>query len=266
MKYILLFLFLLSNLFAREIDLTILHVDNQKHRAIVQAPTQLQKGISGFGIHFIAKNHTSILANVVVKEYFENNKTALIELKAFNTLENNALPKGEWKLQKGDIIVLAVGYSRALLIAPSEEIYHKITSRIKVQWVHPDLYATVLSFSGHPTPLKSDFDAMLDATGTGLLFIYLNQKLFTLDMKTFKILAINDAPFHQKKTQLPFYSRIKKIEAAWFGEGSDEMESYAPHYYDLLVTYNPENQSLYKIIKQQKLLKILQKFTIGDAK
>jgi len=66
--------------------------------------------------------------------------------------------------------------------------------------------------------------------------------------------------------QLPFYSRIKKIEAAWFGEGSDEMESYEPHYYDLLATYNSKNKELYEIVKEHKLNKILEKFTIGESK
>jgi len=266
MRYLFIFLFLVGELFANAIYAPIIAVDNDAKTVIVQTRTKLQKGMSGFGVHLIAKGHSSVLCNAVVQEYFENNETALVSLKPFDALKNNALPKGEWQLQKGDIMEFAFSYSRALLIAPSENIYYDITKRVHIQWVHPDLFATVLSFVGHPTPLKSDFDMMANATSTGLLFIYLDKKLFTLDIKTFKILAINNAPFEQKKVQLPFYSRIKKIEAAWFGEGTDEMKEYAPYYYNLLATYNPKNKELYEIIKQQKLDKVLQKFTIGETK
>jgi len=91
----------------------------------------------------------------------------------------------KWQVQVGDSVELAFGYSRSLLIAPNEKIYYKIAKSVKTQWIHPDLFATILSFRGHPTPTKEDFEAMADASSVGLLFIYLNQKVYTLDIKKF---------------------------------------------------------------------------------
>ena len=103
------------------------------------------------------------------------------------------------------------------------------------------------------------------ASSVGLLFIYLDKKLYTVDIKTFHILNISDAPLTQDSVKLPFYSRVEKIEANWFGEGSNELEDYEPHYYELLVEYNKENRELYEIIKNgdDKLHYLLDNFEIG---
>ncbi len=241
-------------------------VDEENQTIQIESPQKLDVGVSGFVVHHITPQHASILNNVAVVSYDEQTHRALLKMSPFTILRNNALPSGKWKVQKGDTVELAFAYSRGLLIAPSEEIYHNISKAVAIEWVHPDIFATILSFKGHPTPLKSDFEAMFIGTNTGLLYIFLDQKLYTLDMQTFKILAINDVPFKQTKAKLPFYSRIPKIEAAWFGEGSDEMKSYEPHYYELLATYNPTNKTLYEAIKKHQYTEILKKFTLGNEK
>jgi len=140
------------------------------------------------------------------------------------------------------------------LIAPSEEIYHRITRSVKnLQWVHPDIFATILSFNGHPTPLREDFTRLSIETSVGLIFIYLDEKLFTVDARSFKILTITDAKLKQDSTQLPFYTRVEEIDAAWWGEGSDELESYEPYYYEVLTKANPNNKALEEIVKNFKV-------------
>jgi hypothetical protein len=116
--------------------------------------------------------------------------------------------------------------------------------------VHIDIFATIISYRGHPTPLKEDFNAMNLASSVGLLFIYLDKKLYTVDIKTFVILSISDAPLVQDTLQLPFYSRVEKIEANWWGEGSNELEVYEPYYFELLKEYNPQNKVLLENIEK----------------
>jgi len=244
MKHIIILIFVPLALFASSFRLDITDVNETAQTLRVAAPNKIDVGVSGFAVHHITPQHATVLKNVTVIAYDAKTQTALLKMTPFTILKNNALPSGKWKLQKGDTVELAFAYSRALLIAPNEEIYHKITKAIKIEWVHPDLFATILSFNGHPTPLQSDFEAMSIATNVGLLYIYLEKKLYTVDMQSFTILAINDAPFEQKKTQLPFYARIHKIGANWFGKGSDKMQAYAPHYYELLLQNNPKNTQL----------------------
>ena len=224
---------------------------------------KIDVGMSGFIVHQLAENHSSILKNALVKSFDETTKSATLELSEFSTLSSNALPAGKWHVEVGDMAILAFGYTRGFLVAPNEEIYHRVTKATKnLQWIHPDIFATILSFNGHPTPLKEDFENLSDATSVGLLFFYLDKRLFTLDAKSFKILNISDADLVQESVQLPFYTRVPEIDADWWGEGSDELEDYEPHYYELMVTYNKKNKKLYEIVigADKKLHFLLQKF------
>ncbi len=265
MKRIVLLLLLVLELVASVIKSPVLTIDEKSQEATIEID-KIDVGMSGFIVHSLEKDHTSILNNIVVTAYNRESKIATLKMSSYDGLRNNALPTGEWKSEVGDIAVLAFGYSRALLIAPSEEIYHRISKSVNIQWIHPDLFATVLSFRGHPTPLKSDFVAMSSATSVGLVFLYINQKVFTLDAKSFMILSISDAPLEQKETILPFYSRVQEIGANWWGEGSNVLEAYEPHYYELLVASNSKNETLYSIIKKQdeKYHYLLKDFEIKD--
>ena len=265
MKYIFLLLLALFELNAGVVKSSIVTLDSDENIATIKI-NKIDVGMSGFIVHEIAPDHTSILKNVVVKSYDKTTQIATLKMSDYTGLRNNALPTGNWSVVVGDTAVFAFGYSRALLIAPSEEIYHQVSKSIKIQWIHPDIFATILSFKGHPTPLKEDFEAMSDASSVGLVFIYLNKKLFMLDIKSFKILTINDAPLVQDSIKLPFYTRIEEIDANWWGEGSGELESYEPHYYELLVAFNKKDENLYEIIKNgdEKLHYLLDDFEIGN--
>ncbi|MCD6190582.1 MAG: plasminogen-binding N-terminal domain-containing protein [Sulfurimonas sp.] len=265
MKYIFLLLLALFELNAGVVKSPIVTLDSDENIATIKI-NKIDVGMSGFIVHEIAPDHTSILKNVVVKSYDKTTQIAILKMSDYTGLRNNALPTGNWSVVVGDTAVFAFGYSRALLIAPSEEIYHQVSKSIKIQWIHPDIFATILSFKGHPTPLKEDFEAMSDASSVGLVFIYLNKKLFMLDIKSFKILTINDAPLVQDSVKLPFYTRIEEIDANWWGEGSNELESYEPHYYELLVAFNKKDKNLYEIIKNgdEKLHYLLDDFEIGN--
>ena len=264
MKYILLVTILAFELFGAVIQSPVVSVDNQNETATINID-KIDVGVSGFVVHHIGPEHSAILKNAVVESFDAANKRATIKMSKFTALENNALPHGKWKVQVGDTVELAFGYSRSLLIAPNETIYYKIAQSVQTQWIHPDLFATVLSFRGHPTPLKEDFEAMADASSIGLLFIYLNEKVYTLDINSFKILNISDAKLKQAKVHLPFYTRVNNIESAWWGAGSSTMESYEPHYYELMVENNKKNKQLYEIIQDgdPKLHYLLSEFELG---
>lgn len=249
MKHLFLLLILALGVSASTIKTTLLSLDYKTQTATVKLD-KVDVGVSGFLVHAIAENHTSILQHVHVIAYNKETKIATLKMEEFNSLQNNALPTGKWKAVVGDRVELAFGYSRSMLIAPSEEIYHRITKSVQTHWVHIDIFAMIISYRGHPTPLKEDFNAMNIASSVGLLFIYLDKKLYTVDIKTFVILSISDAPLVQDTLQLPFYSRAEKIEANWWGEGSSELEAYEPYYFGLLKEYNPLNKVLIENIEK----------------
>lgn len=268
MKFIVLLFVVLFQLNAGILKTPLISIDKEKILATIKVE-QVDIGMSGFIYHQIAQGHSSILNNALVIDYDKEKKIATIKLSAYNGLKNNSLPSGKWTATVGDIAMFAFGYNRGLLIAPSEELYHRITKNVDIQWVHPDLFATILSFRGHPTPMKEDFNAMSIMSSVGLVFIYLNQKVYMVDSKSFHILGINEAPFVQDSIKLPFYSRIETIPSHWWqlwGEDSSQLDEYAPHYYKLLVQNNAYDKRLYEIIKHgdKKLHFLLENFKVGN--
>lgn len=253
MKYILLFLLFTFEMMAGTLKVPIASVDDEKGTLTIKIG-KIDVGMSGYVVHHLSKNHEAVIANVVVKSFDKNSSEATLAMSPFHMLDNDSVPNGKWKVKVGDSVELAFGYTRALLIAPNEEIYYRVTKSTNIQWIHPDLFATVLSFTGHPSPLKSDFNAFANATSVGLLFLYLDKKVYTLDIKSFKILSITDAPLEQKSTRLPFYTRVEKIESSWwdFGKGSSEVKAYEPYYYKLLIKYNKDNTELLSLFDKYK--------------
>ena len=267
MKHIFLFFIIALKLFGAVIISQVVELNEKKTEAKIGIE-KIDIGMSGFVVHKIDEEHRTILKNCVVTNYDEVAKRATIKMSEYKFVENSALPKGKWEVQVGDDVVLAFGYNRGLLIAPNEEIYYRITKNTKLQWVHPDIFASVLSFMGHPTPMKSDFIKMSESMSVGLVFVYLDGRVFTLDAKSFKILSIAEAKLEQKNTLLPFYTRVPEIKAAWWGEGSGRVKKYEPFYYELIIKANSKNKELYKIVENadKEIQKLLKKFDIeGDG-
>lgn len=209
---------------------------------------RVEPGVSGFVVHHFTPEHSTIVGNAVVSAY--ENGEVVLNLSEYTGLRHNALPKGEWYPAPGDEVVLAFAYSRGILLAPTREIYSSITRQIAgIDWMHPDTFATFLSYRGHPTPLKEDISDYCTVATTGLIYLYLSDTLFTLDCQSFTLLQITPADLGYSDPVLPFYSRVEEIDANWFGEGSGRLESYEPHYFELMVEYNPGSQQLYDYLQ-----------------
>lgn len=212
------------------------------------------KGVSGFIVRHFTKERHTILANAIVTDYDKDNGIASLELSKYTGLRQGSLPDGTWRPQAGDEAVLGFAYSRALLIAPTDEVYHTITSRIpSLEWTHPDIFAAFLSYRGHPTPLKEDIKDFCTLTSLGLLYLYTKESLFTMDCKSLTLLQITPASMDQGEEKLPFYFRFETINQAWWGEGSDPLESYDPYYYSLISENNADNELLKYYQKKNKV-------------
>ena len=262
MKFIVLSLIFMASLFGAVVKSPLLSVDIKNNTATIKID-KIDVGMSGFIVHSLSDERSTILKNIVVSSFDKETNIATLQMSTFDSFETNSLPSGNWVVSVGDSAVLAFGYTRGFLIAPSEEIYHRVTTATThLQWIHPDIFATILSLNGHPTPLKEDFKHLSLSTSVGLVFFYLDKRLFTVDAKSFKILNISEAPLVQEKALLPFYTRIEEIDAAWWGEGSSELDDYETHYYSLLVDFNNENKELKKIIESadEKVQFLLKKF------
>ena len=263
-RYLTLCAFFITSIFAATVTQPLVGV--QENEATI-AIDNIDVGMSGFIVKQIDENHSAIINSAVVTKFDKNTTTATLKLGEYTELSQDYLPKGKWQANKDDKAVLAVGYSRAMLIAPSENVYYRITRALpSLEWLHPDIFASMLSAHGHPTPLKEDFEQTCERMSVGLLYFYIKPNLFTLDCKSMKLLQITPAPLDVEKLKLPFYSRVEKINANWFGEGSSRLKAYDPYYYEFLIKNNSQNKELYNLVKEQNLTDMLDEFDMKDTK
>lgn len=235
-------------LIAEPLHLTLQSVDTETMTATTQSP-ELHPGVTGVVIRHFDAGHSAIVASALVSGYQDG--IAQMHLSPYTNLTQDALPQGTWEARPGDSVIFAADYRRALLLAPTRTLWFAITSKMSdVTWIHPDLLAAFLSRRGHPTPLAEDLHDFCDIAASGLLYIYLDGSLFTLDCASLGLLQVTPTPFVQEgNATLPFYSRIDEIDASWFGEGSDRLESYAPYYLEMMVDNNPGERRLYDFIQ-----------------
>ena len=242
-------LFFSLTLQAGELRLTLQSVSDDQTTGLAKS-ARIEPGVSGFVLRRFTPERSAVIASAVTGAYDAEKGTVSVSFSENDALAQDSLPKGEWQPKAGDEVVLAFAYSRGVLIAPTRETYLKVTEQVKtVAWMHPDTLATYLSYQGHPTPLKSDLAGFCTLAATGLLFLYLDDSLFTLDCRSLSLLQVSKAGFTYEMPQLPFYSRVEEINADWFGHGSSRIDAYEPYYLGLLVENNPHSQKLYDFIQ-----------------
>lgn len=230
----------LFGLFNAPIHTSVNSVDEDEGIITISTIKDSQVGMYGIVSHRFDKRH-SVALNWVEITKIEGEKTTL-KLIPIIALEQSALPSGTWKAKVGDDVALAYNYQRAMLIAPNASIYKKITTYHKDrQWVHPDLFASLISSNGHPSPLKEDFNQACRANNIGTVAFMFDKSIVTVDCQSFKIIKNKSTTVKSKEQQVPFYTRVPHIQNNWFGDGSDEVLDYDAYYVDLLAEHNPDN-------------------------
>ncbi len=251
MQKILLIILFSFSLFAAELHLSVANVNKDHSQATVHVK-QIALGVHGFIVRHFTRDHSVIVADAYVSEYNATSQIATLTLSEYTGLKQNSLPKGLWKAEVGDEAILAFGYSRALLLAPDEASYHIITKNIHgVEWIHPDSFATYLSYRAHPTPFEDDISGYCTLAEIGLLYTYVEGALFTLDCQTFSLIQLTPVTLDKTELKMPFFSRVEEIPTSWWvwGAASRIMEDYDKHYLELIVEHNPHSKPLYNYIK-----------------
>jgi len=244
MRYLLSFLLLSTYLFAlisKPVHSKITSIDEENQRVTISSVKGAQIGMYGVIVHHFTNSHSIALDWVKIIST-ENNRIEA-EMIPILALEQSALPTGTWTPKVNDEVILGYNYHRALLIAPNPSIYKKVTDYHKERyWVHPDIFAANLSYNGHPSPLVEDFTQTCRANNIGIVAFVFDQSIISVDCQSFEIIQNKSISEQTDEIQLPFYTRVTKIEASWFGEGSSEMKAYSPYYVNLLAESNPKNE------------------------
>lgn len=189
-------------------------------------------GSSGVVMHTFKNGESSIIARAVVTE--KSGTLAKVRFEVFDMVSQEALPVPGLLPVSGDEVVLNFLYKRALIVVPNKEIYDEVVNHFKdVSFVHPDIIGAYLSYDYKPNPSRDDFRKMCSQSSAGLIFIALNGESVFADCGSFKVLK----SFKSGKVayyQLPFYTNVRDIKAAFWDFNNGKINDYDKHYRYLL--------------------------------
>ncbi len=187
-------------------------IDNIKDNKTTINIGNLLVGTSGIVVHVYNNDKRLIVSNAKVIQ--SNNTSSIVEFFDFKDLKQDAIPTSNRNVEINDILVLNYMYQSSLVIAPTQDTFKIVRSNFKYNnFLHSDIFAAQLKIDGQPYPSKEDIQNFSIKQNIGTIFIVVNKKVYILDAKTFNILTSYDIPYENKDLQMPFYSRVEKIES-----------------------------------------------------
>ncbi len=202
------------------------------NEATVKSFKDVRIGSSGIALHHFDDKHSTIVAKVIVVS--KNDKTTTLRFVPFKDLKQSVLPIPKILPKVGDEVILNYLYNYALPIAPNYNAYKQIINNHKdIKWLHPDLFAAILYTNGTPAPTKKDFQKMCSDYNFELLYFAIDHIGYFTDCNSFKVIGEDFVDTGSKK-MLPFFTRIKDIEASWYSFNKDSITDYDAYYKKLL--------------------------------
>ena len=102
-----------------------------------------------------------------------------------------------------------------------------------MEFIHPDIIGSYLSYNYKPNPSRDDFRKMCSQSAAGLIFIAMNEESVFADCQSFEVLKkfkSGSVAYYQ----LPFYTRVKDIDTVFWKFGSSKISDFDRHYKSLL--------------------------------
>lgn len=188
-------------------------IDNIKNNKTIIDIGNLIVGQSGVVIHLHDKDKRLIVANAKVISSDDTSST--VEFSKFDDIKQDALPTSKREVQKGDILALNYLYTSSMLIAPSQEAFQIVRENFKYNnFLHSDVFAAQLKVNEEALPSKKSIQEFAIKQNLRTIFIVIENKVYIVDVKTFKTLTNYDINYNSSKSELPFYTRIEDIEDA----------------------------------------------------
>jgi hypothetical protein len=201
--------------------------------ALIPDSDDIVIGSSGVVVHKFDEHKSTIIARANVIE--KSNGNAKIRFEVFDLLEQSAFPLPGVMPENGDTVMLNYLYDRALIVSPNQTVYSEITKHFSdIAWVHPDIVGAYLATNYKPNPDREDFRQMCRENSAGIIFFALNFNGYVADCQSFKVLKTFESG-RISQYQVPFYTRVRGIESAFWKWESAQISDYNRHYERLLV-------------------------------
>jgi len=172
----------------------------------------LKVGQSGIIEHRYSDGNTIIVSSAYVQS--SNNNSSVIKFIPFLDLKQNAIPTSNRKVSSEDRFILNYMYDQSLLITPNIDAFRYVRNNFQENnFMHSDIFGSYLKSQYRPLPSKKIIQEFAIEQNLGTIFIAIKSDLYIVDAKTFTVLSKEKIANVSKNTQMPFYTRIEKIES-----------------------------------------------------
>jgi hypothetical protein len=231
---ILFLIFIAFNFVFATIDLKMQNTtifDVNKQTAKIKIPN-LIIGQSGVVVKDIEENSLILAQGSVIES---NSIDSTIKFSQTPILVQEALPTTKRVPKDGNTFILNHLYNTSLLIVPNVKAKSSVLKLFpKQNFLDEDFFASYLKLNNTPVPTKKDISKFALTHQMGTIFIVVQNNLFIVDSLSFKVLDTIMIKNDDKNTNVPFLSKIDKIETATFSLGSNRIENYDLYYLKLM--------------------------------
>lgn len=209
--------FLLANALPSTITTTVSKINN----GTIHFSTNVQKGMSAIIIH----NYGNGLKAITHSAVSLGNGQATVQ--DYTVMKHENIPSIKTAVHVGDKVVFGNFYDNALVIAPNQNSYSKITRSFKKTWTHPDAFALDFMKAGETSLSLENLEKFAKLNQIGLVLIVAQNKVLILDPISKKFLGALNIQTNKEKITAPFYARFEQMDVSTFGFSS---KSYAPYF------------------------------------
>ena len=183
-----------------------------KHNSAMLTRGFPAKGMSAVVIHNYGDDLAAITGYL---RYEGGGRASLIEN---DLISHDELPAVKPKVRVHDKVIGGYLYKNILLLAPDANTYARITGSANKNWIHPDLYAMFLSQEGDQYPTQKNLQKFANEYQVGLIYIVQKGKALLYDPFSKRYVSQKALSGLPAKGQVPFYTRLGKIEVSWFSK------------------------------------------------
>ncbi|MFP4331969.1 MAG: plasminogen-binding N-terminal domain-containing protein [Campylobacterales bacterium] len=214
-----------------------LPVSKKDGQFVYMNAADLKIGETGSIIRWFDTNHSAVVAKAVVVD-IDDGEAKLLYRK-YDALKNDAFPTAVLEPKRGDEVHMRSFNKRALLVAPDQEMYQKLTKTYDtIDWIHPDIFVSEIIKEGTIRPDRDDFRDFCSAYSVGVVYFVNGTKGEARDCSSFEILKSDyiSGLVAKDKRMKPLYSRIGNIEAGWLSFLNNDIGDFYTYYRNLLET------------------------------
>ncbi len=215
----------------------------------------LKIGQSGVIVHNIDNKDSIIIALAQVVD--TNSRYSTIQIKKKSVIKQDAIPTSNQNAKNGDTFILNHLYSSSLLIVPNSKSKSLVVLNYPNQnFVNEDFFASYLKVISTPVLTKNDITNFTQSQQIGTIFIVIKNTLYIKDAFSFKTIDKISLNINDSSTQVPFYSKIDKIEKGLLDFGDDKIADYNNFYLSLVnnvsysnISTNSDDKTIFQSMK-----------------